>query len=385
MTNWASPSGERQPERPGGEATPPPPPYRHLEAPAAPTAATAPPQPRYGQYAPGFQTPGPQYGAPGHAPGHGPGPVPAYANPTMFAPKPGVIPLRPLVLGDVLEGAFRTVRGNPGATIGLAFLVSLVFAIPTVLVTLLVADTAFGASDSGDVVATLASYASQLVGGIASILLSGMLIVVVAEAVLGHRATIAEAWQRIRPRIWALLGATCLLVLAVLAAAALLVGLGILVYLGGGEAATIIYALFAALAFLVVAVWVSTRLSLAPAAITLEGLGPVAGLKRSWTLTRGQFWRILGITLLAQLLVGAIVGVIMVPALMIAVGVMAASLDSESTSTPVGFLVLIQVLSILSSAITAPFTSSVTGLLYLDQRIRREAFDLELMNAASAE
>ncbi len=41
-------------------------------------------------------------------------------------------------------------------------------------------------------------------------------------------------------------------------------------------------------------------------------------------------------------------------------------------------------MSILSSAITAPFTSSVTGLLYLDQRIRREAFDLELMNAASA-
>lgn len=401
MTNWASPSGDRQPDDSAGAASPPP--YRHLGSPGAPTPPQNQPQnqPRYGQYAPGYGPVGqgqvgqgqvaqgqygygaPQYAQPYNQPYNQQGPPPPYADPRAFAPKPGVIPLRPLVLGDILEGAFRTVRGNPSATIGLAFIVATIFAIPTVLVTIVVSNTAFGASDAGDVLMTLASYAGQLVSTVASILLSGMLIVVVAEAVLGHRASIGEAWERIRPRLWALLGATFLVALAVIVVGALLVGLGVLAYVAAGTAAAVIVAVLGAVLFLCAAVWVTTRLSLAPAAITLEGMGPIAGLKRSWALTDGQFWRILGITLLTQLLIGAIVGIIMVPAMLIAVGVLATTVDDTgSGAMPVGFLIFMQVLTIFTTAITAPFTSSVTGLLYLDQRIRREAFDLELMNAA---
>src|ERR1039458_9483954 len=38
-------------------------------------------------------------------------------------PQPGGIPLRPLALGDILSGAFTSVRRNPAATIGLAAIV----------------------------------------------------------------------------------------------------------------------------------------------------------------------------------------------------------------------------------------------------------------------
>lgn len=393
MSDWASPSGDPKPEphpqRPPGAAP---------EAPAPGHAAAQsgpPPAPRYGQYAPGAAPnpgygPPPHYGPPGTQPPAqygqpSPGPYrPAPGMPNLFAPKPGVIPLRPLTLGDILEGAFRTVRGNPAATLGLALGVSTLFAIPTVLLTILIANTPFGSNTTGDVMVQIANFASQIVGAVASILLSGMLIVVVAEAVLGHRASIGETWQRVKPRIWALLGATFLLVFAVALIIALVVGAGFLAYAAAGGVAAAIVAVIGAIGALVVIVWLGTRTLLAPAAITLEGLGPIAGLKRSWGLTRGQFWRILGISLLAQLIVGFIAGMIVVPAMIIAAGVLFATMQDSTADAamPVWYLIVMQLVGVLATAITAPFSSSVTGLLYVDQRIRREALDLELMTAA---
>ena len=38
--------------------------------------------------------------------------------------------------------------------------------------------------------------------------------------------------------------------------------------------------------------------------------------------------------------------------------------------------------SVLSNAFVAPFTAAVTSLQYLDQRMRKEAYDVELMQQA---
>jgi hypothetical protein len=38
--------------------------------------------------------------------------------------------------------------------------------------------------------------------------------------------------------------------------------------------------------------------------------------------------------------------------------------------------------TVITTAFVAPFTGSVTALQYLDLRIRKEAFDVELMNRA---
>src|SRR6478672_6895073 len=53
--------------------------------------------------------------------------------------KPGVVPLRPLGLGDFFDGAFKTIRRNPRAMVGLAALVTTAFMVVPVLVTLLLA------------------------------------------------------------------------------------------------------------------------------------------------------------------------------------------------------------------------------------------------------
>ena len=49
---------------------------------------------------------------------------------------------------------------------------------------------------------------------LSSLLLSGMLTVVIGRAVFGTTITVGEAWRRLRPRIWALIGFTVLEVIA---------------------------------------------------------------------------------------------------------------------------------------------------------------------------
>ena len=50
------------------------------------------------------------------------------------AHKPGAIPLRPLTLGNIYDGAFRIIRFNPKATVGAAALVTAVAMVLPILV-----------------------------------------------------------------------------------------------------------------------------------------------------------------------------------------------------------------------------------------------------------
>ncbi len=53
------------------------------------------------------------------------------------------------------------------------------------------------------------------------------------------------------------------------------------------------------------------------------------------------------------------------------------------TGTAVLVLVVVNALGrVLATAFVAPFTAAVTSLQYLDQRMRKEAYDVELMTQA---
>ena len=58
--------------------------------------------------------------------------------------------------------------------------------------------------------------------------------------------------------------------------------------------------------------------------------------------------------------------------------------EPTDTSYSVLAVALTTLGSIVAGTITYPFTAAVTALLYVDQRMRREALDLELARAAAA-
>ena len=170
-------------------------------------------------------------------------------RPPPAAPKPGVVPLRPLGLGELLDGAVTYIRRNPRATLGLATVLSVVSAVVQFFVLLAalqsIQGAATGATGSSleDVTAdallgtTLASNAASLVSVLVSVVVqivaTGVFTVIVGGAVLGQQLSAGEAWRRARPFLWRLLGLTVLSTLAVTAIAVV----GILLAVAGRDRA----------------------------------------------------------------------------------------------------------------------------------------------------
>jgi len=369
---------------PGGGYPPP-----GYGPPGYPPPAGYGPPPGYGPPG-GYPPPGyvpPGYPPPGYAPpGYGP---PGYGPPVAPALKPGVIPLRPLSLSDIFNGAVAYIRANPKATLGLTTVVVVVAQLLALILS--VGPLAFTGklqpSLSGEEVSPgvmLGSSASSLAGAgatwLSSILLSGMLTVVVGRAVFGTSITISEAWQRLRPRLWALIGFTVLEVVGavVLVAVVVLIISGVAVAAGGVAAA--IAGVPLVLALIVGLVYLGMMLSFAPSVIVLERLQIVPAISRSFKLVRNDFWRVLGIRLLGGIVAAVIAGAVTVP---FSFGGQILLVSGSSTLTALIALVLLSIGSAIGQIITAPFSAGVVVLLYTDRRIRAEAFDLVLQTGAA--
>lgn len=335
-----------------------------------------PPQPQWGQ--PGGQpAPQPQWGQPGDQWGAGGAQPPAYPAYPAFAPKPGVIPLRPLRLGDIWEGAIATIRGNPSATFGLSFLITLIAAIPTVLLVAWLSNlSVVGGGVDADVYSSGSSgvvqLADYLLSAVSTAILTGLLSYVLSQAVLGRRCSIGQTWRESRLRLLPLIAMTLIVVGGVAAVIAVVVGLIVLLASAVSGAAAAIVGVPLAFVAIVALVFLWVRLSLAAPIVVLEKAGPIVALQRSWALSRQSFWRILGISLLTRLVVGLISGFAALPGALIAVG------SGGSLA-----LVITVLWTAVVGAALAPFMAYVTGLLYIGERIRKEALDVALMAAAA--
>ena len=321
----------------------------------------------------------------------------------FLAPKPGIIPLRPLSIGEIISGAFESLRANPRAM----FLPSLIVLTATGALSAVLnylgasfllsrVDDLLNSSDvriSGILPVFMGSFASQMVGALltalATTILTGLLIVAVSRSVLGRIATPGEVWERTRGRILPLIGQTLLITLITVIADAIIVVIGIVLIVIIAASVTgpdpgagaIVITLLAALALTVIvfiaAAFLVVRLSLAPAALMLENTGVVEGIGRSWALTRGSFWRVLGILVLAGLITGLVTGTLSFGLGMV-FGVVPVGLPAAQ---PLVSAVTVLLTSVLS-ALVLPFTAAVTALTYIDLRMRTEGLDVELRQAA---
>ncbi len=290
------------------------------------------------------------------------------------APRPGVVPLRPLDLGEIFAGAVGYIRANPVVTLGLAAAVITVSQLLAVIVrSSLLQQRDAGRSTPG-LVPNLLTFLSTMV---AVAVLTGLLIVVVHRAVLGQRTALREALSAIGPRLSGLIGLglfTGLIITGVVLLGTLPV---MLIASSGARSSSLMLALVLLLAALAVAVYVGVLLAMAVPAYVLEDIGVVAALFRSRALVLGTWWRIFGILLLTVLLAGVVDVVIGIP--------FDPGSGLGSVGGPVSFAELIAsaIGTIVASTLTAPFSAGVTGLLYIDQRIRRERYDIELARSAT--
>ncbi|MEV0824248.1 glycerophosphoryl diester phosphodiesterase membrane domain-containing protein [Nonomuraea rubra] len=392
------------PETPSGWSAEQPPPYSAppaspWTAPGAqqpvptgqtygPPAQQPPHPPQQAPYGQAPQTPYPPH--PQQQPGYGYMPPPAL--------RPGIIPLRPLALGDILDGTIKLIRSNPKAVLGLSAVAALLASVPLAVGQAFLLDAmpsfddpegiAAAESQLNSISGIAGQYAGTLVSSAISFvvvtLLTGVLTRILGRAVFGGNISAGEAWQLVKGRIPALFGVVGMMAAIMIVPMIVFVLLLVAIVMNASGTGAIGWIVGLTVLFLIVYVayylFFRTRFAFASPAVVLEGRGPVDAMRRSWHLVTGDFWRVFGILLLTSLLVGLVASLLTFPFTLL--GTMLGMLGTSSVTNTIISAVLIAVGGTLGAMLTYPFEAGVSGLLYADRRMRSEAFDLVLQTAA---
>ena len=300
-------------------------------------------------------------------------------------------------VGDILDQAFTFYRKSFLTLIGIVAVVSVPVAIVQILGGLLAGSrlTAILASGGSAAASVPPSQTPTLLLGSAllgiayllglagSILQSGALAVVVSERFLGRSVNLRQAYARTLGRWRALLAMALVLALVygllfgvLVIPFLLLLGMGIFEpSLASGPVANAalgaVFCLFCGFwpVLLVVYLALQIRWLFAPQAIVVENCGGLDGLRRSWRLVRGSFWRVLGINLVLTVLV-SLISATPAFAIQMAVSLLPSFLLETVINNAVGTVINI---------VALPLQFAVLTLLYYDLRMRKEGFDLELL------
>jgi hypothetical protein len=174
----------------------------------------------------------------------------------------------------------------------------------------------------------------------------GATVFAVSEIYLGRSASITDSLRRASRKLLTMFGVI------------ILVGL---IVIGG------------LVLFIFPAIYFMCRCSVAFAAAMLERIGPFDAVRRSFQLTKQFAGRAFLIYLLTFAIAFALVGTLQFP-----LGILLV-IYSRQPSMLTLLLILMQVGSFLGSVLAAPISTISFTLFYYDLRVRKEAFDLQMM------
>ncbi len=297
--------------------------------------------------------------------------------------------LRPMSTSQLLDRTFHLYRNNFLLFAGIAALPPALLVVAQ-LVILVLERVMSGLSETATLVvgcsAALSALVFLLVYGLSSAVASGATVHALSCVHLGNPVTIGESYRAVRSQTWTIFGISLLIGLMVGAvvvvayfAVFIPVFMGIAMMKNSGPAGMIVGCAIAIPLFIVgfgLAAFLNCRYSLAVPACVVEKLGVMACLQRSAFLSKKALWRIFLIFLLTIILAIAIELALSIPNY-IAVGLRGTpSLPFQIWGIIAGFL---------SKTVAVPIGAIAIALVYYDQRVRKEAFDLQLMMQALGE
>lgn len=207
----------------------------------------------------------------------------------------------------------------------------------------------------------------------------------VARAVLGERIKIATAWAQVRRRLGSLLllyffSATILTLLVVLTLAPMVLSIAS----SEPNAGVIVLSLLLFFAVMLPAGMLVTLLQgIARAAIVLEGISMGAALRRVRKLLPGRFWWSVLILFVSTILINIVSSVLQY---MGQFGFIAVALIAPENVVVMilAFMIIYGLSYVVSLVLVYSYLGSIFALMYIDMRMRREGFDLDLARAAEA-
>ena len=326
-------------------------------------------------------------------------------------PKPGLIPLHPLSFGTIIGSSFRVMRRNPGPTFGLSVLLyGFVTIVYVGLIGLLFATSisrigSASYDDQGDIVAgsigliALSTLVPTSLALVATALLQGIISLEVSRATLGEKLKTRGLWRLAKGRLgqmvlWALMLTGFIVVYVLVSSIAtglLFAATTVTTDVNSGVAAvlgSLAITLLIGLAFGAIAAWLGIKTSLVPSIVMLERLTLGASIRRSWQLTRGNFWRTLGAQLLIGVIIYAATYIVSIPITLIGYIIIGLTNPTDDEGAYVlSFVIMylvIGMITVVVGAIGLVMQSASLALIYIDIRMRKEGLDLELLRYVEA-
>ena len=311
-------------------------------------------------------------------------------TPSPYAPGPvplsgPVLPPGQLALGDVLSGVLQLYRRGWKLFILLALLPALIIGLAVtvyVVAAIVLAGSAFWEQGSMDALGRVAGTLIVLTlllfvvmfGAIAlQYKYYGMIALGAVDLVNGRTPTFSDLSARTRGVALRALGVIIALGVAGIVGWAVVAALFMAPLMMAGEsvsgsgAAQALIGILLVLVVMVAALVLSVRWLYFVPVLAVEGLGGFESLRRSWQLTRGEFWRTLGWYVVGSLLVGipsAALSAISQPAFSRAGGN-----DPGAVAFP---MLLVGLLSLAVGVVTAPFLELYRAVMYIDQLRRAD-------------
>jgi hypothetical protein len=273
----------------------------------------------------------------------------------------------PMGIGQIFDRSFRLYRQN-----FIQFLaIVAVIHVPVVLIQVGIQSYVFGKLQeqmaTGEFVATSVAdslvphIAVGLLGWLAMLLASGALAKGIAESYLGHSVSVGGVYRFVLPKLWALVVATIVVVGLVFLIMLPTIGIAI-------ASESVALSIIVGLVSLIFVLIVILRLWLATQIVVIENTGGLKAVGRSWGLTRGY-----GGKIFLVLLVIGIIGMVADWGAGLVTGPMVGRDNLQSA------LVIQGLVGAIVGILIAPITAGALVMLYFDLRIRKEAFDLEML------
>ncbi len=214
-----------------------------------------------------------------------------------------------------------------------------------------------------------------------SLLATAVALHVTVGEYVDRKVGLGEAFGHLLGRFGALVGSWLLAWVILFVSMVLCVVPGaFLAAVGGGGAAGALVLIATLLVTLVVGIMVAIWFLFVPQVVVLEGTAGIRALGRSKVLTEGFRWRIFGMMLLlfvirigGLLVWSGLLNIIVPPAKQILAGEVV-----RQEMIPTNFVIYV-VLVFMLDIVLQSYATVCWTLFYLDLRIRKEGFDLELM------
>jgi hypothetical protein len=261
--------------------------------------------------------------------------------------------LRPLSVGEILDRTFTLYRTHFLLFLGISAIPHIFLLIPNITqIFFLYPDTPSGGPanlvahwGAGTIVF---AFLGGIVGLIAYVFAQGASVTAVSELYMGRSITISESYRRVFSKLGRLILIIVLAFLSIIA--------GFLLFIFPG-------------------IYLMCRLLVTIPSALIENLGATTSMSRSFELTKNNAGRAFLIILLYYALAFAAAALFAAP-FQVMMLITAAKSHPESLRT---WMILTQIGSMIATVLVKPIVTIAGAILYYDLRVRKEAFDLQMM------